>query len=928
MKKLVLVVLTLFAMPAFAQEIPLDPAFQTGQLDNGMTWYVRENTEPEERAFLNLVVNVGSLQEDEDQQGLAHFLEHMAFNGTENFEKQELIDYLEKIGMEFGPEINAYTSFDETVYMLTIPTDDSEFLEQGFQILSDWSRRILLTEEDVVDERGVVLDEWRRRLGAGQRINEEERKLYYYGSRYAERFPIGQPEIIETATPEPMRRFYEDYYRPDLMAIVAVGDFESERILELIHEHFDEDWGPDMPRELILSEVEPHDETLYSFLADPELTRSSAEILLKFEQPPVRTMEDYRHATVSSLVRGLFSSRMRELQNRNEAEFAFAWLGARRLSPNWRGWTLAVTAADGELEPAMAQALTEWKRIREHGFTQTELDRQKVSMLRQAETRFKDRENQRSGMLARRMTSVFQGRSILPGPEWTLETYQELLPTIELSELQAVVDEVDFERTDSRLVMTNSPEREGLPLPTREEMEGALATAAAAAVQPWVDTTREEPLITALPEPGRIVDEQYDEDLELTTWTLSNGVTVLVKPTDFNEDTFQFSSFSPGGSSLGASPQEISESLAAFFVDAGGVGEFDAIELQKWLTGKIARSRATIGQFEEGFSGSGSPDDLETVLQLVYLQATAPRRDEAAFDGVIERFSTYFENRSLDPNQVYSDSLTVILFDNHPDAQPLTADELRSADLDRAFAFYEDRFEDLDDLVMVFVGALDIDALRPLAEQYLATLPATDREETWRDNGMRMIDGPLHRAVEVGMDEKASTTLIMHGEADWDRMSRYSMGALASALDIRLREVLREDLSGTYGVSVRGRVSAWPEPRWQLTISFGCEPARLDELVGQAVAVLEEVRDGGFDPDYLEKVREQDLRSNEENVRTNGYWASVLEFRAQYGIDQREELATREFIEAFTQDDLDGAARRHIRTDELIRIDKVPATES
>jgi zinc protease len=229
---------------------------------------------------------------------------------------------------------------------------------------------------------------------------------------------------------------------------------------------------------------------------------------------------------------------------------------------------------------------------------------------------------------------------------------------------------------------------------------------------------------------------------------------------------------------------------------------------------------------------------------------------------------------------------------------------------------------------MIFVGALDIDALRPLAEQYLATLPATDREETWRDNGMRMIDGPLHRAVEVGMDEKASTTLIMHGEADWDRMSRYSMGALASALDIRLREVLREDLSGTYGVSVRGRVSAWPEPRWQLTISFGCEPARLDELVGQAVAVLEEVRDGGFDPDYLEKVREQDLRSNEENVRTNGYWASVLEFRAQYGIDQREELATREFIEAFTQDDLDGAARRHIRTDELIRIDKVPATES
>ena len=725
-----------------------------------------------------------------------------------------------------------------------------------------------------------------------------------------------------------MRRFYEDWYRPDLMAIVAVGDFESERILELIHEHFDEDWGPGEPRDLVQSEVEPHGETLYSFLADPELTRSSAEILLKFEEGPVRTMEDYREATAAGLVQGLYRQRMRELQNRNEADFTMAWLGARRLSPNWQGWTLAVSAADGELEPAMAQALTEWRRVREHGFTETELERQKVSMLRQAETRFKDRENQQSGRLARRMTSVFQGRSIMPGPEWTLDNYRELLPQIELSELQAVIDELDFERTDSRLVMTNSPEREGLALPTREEMEGALMTAAATEVAPWVDATREEPLIAELPEPGKVVDEQYDADLDLTTWTLSNGVTVMVKPTDFNEDSFQFQSFSFGGSSLGARPTDISEALASFFVDAGGVGSFDAIELQKLLTGKIARSRATIGTYEEGFSGSGSPDDLETALQLMYLQATAPRRDEAAFDSVIDRFATYFQNRSLDPDQIYSDSLTVILYDNHPDAQPLTSDDLRGADLDRAFAFYGERFEDLDDLVVVFVGTLELDSLRPMVEQYFGALPTTDREETWRDNGMRKVAGPLQRAIEAGMDDKARTTLLIHGDAEWNRKSRYSLSTLAAALDIRLREVLREDLSGTYGVSVNGSTSPWPEPTWQLTVSFGCEPARLDELVAQAIAVLEEVRDQGFDPEYLEKVREQDLRSNEENVRTNGYWASVLTFRARYGIDQREELDTREFIESFTQEDLDRAARRHILIDQLIRIDKVPETES
>jgi len=305
-----------------------------------------------------------------------------------------------------------------------------------------------------------------------------------------------------------------------------------------------------------------------------------------------------------------------------------------------------------------------------------------------------------------------------------------------------------------------------------------------------------------------------------------------------------------------------------------------------------------------------------------------PRRDEVAFTSLLDRFTTMIENRSMSPDQVYSDSLTVILYDHHPDAEPLDVETLRTAELDRSMDFYRERFEDLDDLVMVFVGMLDLEVLRPLVENYVAALPATDREETWRDNGMRKIAGPLHRVVEAGVDDKARTTLLIHGDAEWNRKSRYSLSALASALDIRLREVLREDLSGTYGVSVNGSTSPWPEPRWQLTISFGCEPARLDELVGQAIAVLEEVRDEGFEPEYLEKFREQDLRGNEENVRTNGYWSSVLTFRARYGMDQREELVTREFIEAFTQEDLDAAARRHILTDRLIRIDKVPEAGS
>lgn len=933
MNCLIMGLLLCLAAPASAEldpaaALPLDPAYRTGQLDNGLTWYVRRNDEPHNRAFLNLVVKVGSLQEDDDQRGLAHFLEHMAFNGTANFEKQELINYLETIGMEFGPEINAYTSFDETVYMLAIPTDDPEYLEQGLRILADWSRRISLDPDEVVRERGVVLDEWRGRLGAGQRIQDLESGLTYAGSRYAERLPIGDPEIIGNAEAAPIRRFYEQWYRPELMAVVAVGDFDEEHILDLIHQNFDEQWGPDQPRELLVSDVVPHETTLWGLFEDPEFTRSSVRIQLKFEESPPRTLGDYREAVQTSLVRGLFSARVRELIDRNVATFTGVGLGSGQLSPGWVAWTLSTRAADGELAPALEQALTEWRRVQEHGFTQTELDRRKTDILRADEARWKDRENQDSSNLARRMTSVFLGRSTVTGPEWTLQTDRELLPTIELADLAPVIAELDFGREDSRVVLVNAPQRAGLQLPSEPELEGAMAAAAVATVQPWVDTVSDSPLVADPPEPGEVVAESVDTDLGLTTWTLSNGIRVLIKPTDFNEDRFSFQAFSPGGTSLGSTGPAPAEDFAATIVASGGVGEFDAPALRKALTGKLAGAQAWIGTYEEGFSGGGSPDDLETALQLVWLYALHPRRDEAAFASLIDRFSTMIENRSLDPDQVYSDSMSVILYDHDPRAEPLTPEDLAAIKLDDSFRFYRDRFADLDDLVLVLVGDLDLATLRPLVEEYIATLPATDRVETWRDNGMRWVDGPLHRVIETGVDDKARTTLMLHGPAEWSRKNRFGMSALASGLEIRLREVLREDLGGTYGVSVSGSVDAWPEPEWSLTISFGCEPARLDELVDEATALLDKVHDEGLPPEVFQKVIEQVLRTNEESVRTNGYWTSVLAYRARHGIDQREELDTRTFIESFTPEDLQAVAQRTLDTGRLIRLDKVPEAGS
>lgn len=929
MKCCVLVLLLFLATPAAAEDlgapVPLDPAFRTGRLDNGLTWFVRANDEPHDRAFLNLVVAAGSLEEDEDQRGLAHFLEHMAFNGTENFQKQELVDYLESIGMEFGPEINAYTSFDETVYMLAVPTDDPEFLEQGFRILADWSRRIALDPEEVELERGVVLDEWRGRLGAGQRIYDQESKLTYHGSRYAERLPIGDPDIIAGATAPPLREFYDAWYRPGLMAVVAVGDFDEDAVLELIHENFDQDWGPAEPRALVESEVAPHEQTLFGLFEDAEFTRSTARILLKDPREPVRTVADYRDAMVTRLVQSIFGSRLRELIERNEADFTSGRIGRGRSSPGWVSTTLSAAAADQELLAALEQVLAEWQRVRDHGFLETELAREKESILRYDEARWKDRANQNSSGLARQLTPLFLGRSILPGPEWVYEIDRALLPAITLGDLRDRVEEIDFTREDSRVIFSNTPEREGLRPPTEEELRGAIDRATSAALPPWIDTGAGTTLVDSVPEPGQIVDESRDVDLDLTTWKLSNGVRVLIKPTDFNDDRFSLEAFSTGGRSAGAEGIDRSEDFATSAAMVGGVDGLDAVALRKQLAGKLADARPWIRQYEEGFSGGGSSDDLQTALQLLWLRATQPRRDEAAFESLLDRVAASIENRSLDPDQVYSDSLTVILHDHDPRMEPIQVADLEDVDLDASLDFYRDRFADLDDLVVVIVGDVDLDELRPLAERWLATLPATDREESWRDRHLEWIDGPLARQIEAGVDEKARTTLLLHGDAEWTRMNRYSLGALASALEIRLREILREDLSGTYGVGVSGTMDAWPKPTWQLSVSFGCEPARLEELVAETLTVLESAREGGLPAGYLEKVREQDLRANEENVRTNGYWLSVLGFRERYGIDQREELDTREFLESFGQADLDAAARRYLPLDRLIRVDKVPA---
>ena len=905
--------------------IPFDPLVRTGTLDNGLRWYVRENDEPRARAALRLVVNAGSVLEDEDQRGLAHFLEHMAFNGTANFEKQELVDYLESIGMKFGPEINAYTSFDETVYMLMVPTDDQEVLSKAFTVLADWSRRVSLDPDEVTKERGVVLEEWRLGRGAQQRVRDEQLPVLYHGSRYAERLPIGLPSVIETADRERLARFYEQWYRPDLMAVVAVGDFDAGAIVTAIQENFGGDWGPETPPERPVFEIPPHVDTKVSIVTDPELSNTTVGVVVKRPLEPVEDVADYRASLVQGLYEGMLNQRLRELTQKPDPPFVFGGVNSSRFGRTAESVSLFAVAEDGGIEGALEAVLVETKRVAQHGFTPGELQRQKADLLRSVRRQFEQRGSTESPAYAGTYVAHFLSERDAPGIAWRYEAVQRLLPTITLDEIHDVDLGADLLQPESRVITASVPENEGVPVPTEQALLAVFDRLGTIETEPYVDDVTDDPLLADEPQPGEVVATEYIGELDLTIWLLDNGQRVLVKPTDFQEDSFGFTAFSPGGRSQGTFELDRSLDFATTMVSAGGLGRFDAVELQKKLSGKRASASPYISTYDEGLTGGGSPEDLEIALQLAWLTLREPRLDMDAATALQQRYAALLRNRKADPNSVYTDSLRAILTHYHPWSLPLTAEQIEDLDFERGLEFYRERFADTGDMTWIFVGALDLGELQPLVEKYIGGLPADLTPDTWRDPGIARPRGPMHRVVRAGVDEKSRTTLTMAGELEWTRHNRIALSWLQEALSIRLREVIREEMSGTYGVQVSVSAERVPESEWTVRISFGADPERLDELVAEVEHVLREVRERGFEPATIEKVREQSIRAYEEGIRENDYWLGTLRTREWHGMDHREQLDSLDVLRSMSADDVAAAARWALPVEGILRVDMLPA---
>ena len=856
----------------------------------------------------------------------------MAFNGTERFAKQQIVEYLESIGSTFGADLNAATGYDETIYFLEIPTDDPEILETAFQILSDWAYAISFSPDEVELERSVVLEEWRRSQGVASRWRDSLFPLLFGDSRYSDRSPIGLPEVIETAPVEQLRAYYERWYRPDLMAVVAVGDFDLELIEAKVAEHFapPPEGAATQPRAAVAPAtsrpsfgIPEHDDPRIQVFTDPEAPASQLTVVLKVSPEAGRDQAAFRRGIVESLAFQALNARLFERGQVTDPPYLASSAGSGPFVEPVDIVDFSLHVEQDGVERGIAALLEEIQRARQHGFTESELAREKANLLRSVERAYTQRDQVNSVVLAGSYRDHFFRGTSVPGIEAEWALYQELLPTISLPEIDDVA--VSWTEPGNTVVLVLRPEG---PDSTPDEelaraVESQIEAASSLSVEPYVDTFDDVPLLATLPTAGSITREASIESIDAVEWTLSNGITVIAKQTDFKNDEVLFRAYSPGGHSLVADPDHVSALFASALADGSGVGLHDSVTLNKLLTGKTVSLSPYIGELFEGLSGSASPQDLESLFQLITLYATEPRFDPTYFSTYETRLRSAAETRSSQPDAVLYDTANTILSQGHFRQRPLTLEMLEELSLERAEAIYADRFADLGDATFIFAGAFDWDELRSLTTTYLASLPTTGRSEEWRDPGIDPPPGLEDHVVRKGIEPRSTTILVFTGEMEWSRENALALDVAGEILGIRLRERVREELGGSYSISVGVGSSLHPDPEYQVAIIFGSDPSRADELADEVAAEVDWLRLGG-EQEYLDTVKELLRTSREEAVRENGFWLSQVRAALQRGESLEEITRFDERLEALTLEQVAAAARLYLPADRYVRVVLLP----
>jgi len=868
--------------PAADQPIPLDPSIKTGRFANGLRYFIKTTKKPEKRAELRLVVDVGSIVEDDTQLGLAHFVEHMAFNGTKHFPKQETVAFLESLGMRFGPSVNAYTSFDETVYMLQVPTEKPDVLDRSFLILEDWARGQSFDPAEIDKERGVIREEWRIRRGAGARINDKQLPVMLKGSHYAERLPIGTLEVIDTFGHERLIQFYKDWYRPDLMTVIAVGDFDPAAVEQMIKAHFEPIPAATNPRPRPSFGVPDHPGTLFSIATDKEMTSANVNVYAKMPAREQRTVAAYRRGIVEQLFAGMLGARFSELAQKPDAPFVGAGGGRGTFIGDKDVSTLGALVKGDAIAQTLEVLFTEAERVARFGFTAGELDRAKTNVMTGIERALREKENTPAASIANELVRHVTAGEPVPGIEYEHGLFTRFLPEITLAEVNALAK--GWVPDGNRVITIAAPEKEGFKVPTEEQLVEVIASVAARAdIKAYEDTASAAPLLEPLPAPGTIVKTSALEKFGITEWTLSNGVKVVLMPTTFKEDEIQFRASSYGGTSLASDADYIPASSAPAVVSAGGLGSLNMIDLRKKLTGKTASAGVSFMPYNEIVSGSASKKDLETMFQLIYMRFTQPRADAQAFAAMQSQNKSMLALQRSSPAFLFNEAMQQALYGGHPRTKPITAEDIEKMSLEKSMAFYKDRLADAGDFTFVFAGSFTLGEMRPLVERYLASLPSTGRKESWKDTGIRYSRGVTTKRVEKGLEPQSRAAIVFTGPFEYTAEQRAVIHLLGDVVAARLHEMLREALGGTYGVSANASYSDLPVPAYAINISFGSAPERTDELIDAAMKDIEKLKADGPTEKQVNDAREKLIRDYETQSKTNNYWATQLSFRYQRG---------------------------------------------
>jgi zinc protease len=903
--------------------LPIDPNVKMGRLSNGLTYYIRKNQEPKNRAELRLVVNAGSILENDNQVGLAHFVEHMAFNGTKNFKKNELINFLEKSGLNFGADLNAQTSFDETIYELQVPTDSPMVYKQAMQILEDWAHGVSFEPEEIDKERGIVVEEWRLGLGADARLRDKYFPVVLKGSQYARRLPIGTKANIDTVHYKTLVSYYKDWYRPDLQAVIVVGDVDIAETEKMIKEHFEHIPAAVNPRKRIQYGIPSHVETRTAILTDAEQPYNVVQVY--YTQPKaavIKTEAQYRADIIRELFNQMMSSRLDEISQKPNAPFLFGNSSYGGFIGDKDAFTLMAIAKTGkDINASIQTLLTENERVKQYGFVQTELDRAVKNIMSRIENAYNERDKTKSVELVQELVGNYLRDEAIPGIAYEYELYRKFLPTITITEVNSLIKQW-IKPTDRSVVIT-APESEKKNLPTHATVMAQLNKPLGKQTR-YIDKVSSGPFLPVEPVAGKVVNEKKHNAIGTTEWTLSNGARVILKPTSYKNDDIQFSCISWGGTSLYNESEYLNAANATTVASVGGIGNMDIQALQKALTGKNCYVVPSLASTMQGMNGNSTIKDLETALQLLYGYFMAPRKDPNMFNVLLQQYKAQLENKDKDPGSVFMDSVSYIMSNYHPRRKPMNVADLQKLDLDRAFAIYQERFSNPGQFLFTFVGNFNTDSIKPLIEKYVASLPGNPQKETWKDAGIRYPTGHISKNIYKGKENKAKVRLYFTGDTYYDEMENLQISQLCKALGIKLREVLREDAGGVYGVDVSGGINREPVTNYSINIQFECAPENVDKLVGLVTEEIQKLKRNGVGQLDIDKVIAEQTRSLENSMKENSYWRFMLEQQFFRNADPLKILEAPQKIKQLTVERTKTLANKYLDEKNVARLVLLP----